>query len=127
MRSLRATSVMLLLLGAAAIVAAGAAVRSRRAVSPVVELAARAPEHGGWSPQSIHIAGIRPVTLVIRNTDVVTHGFYLPAFGISIPRLEAGETRRLTLAPTRRGTFPFYCTVWCSAYHMHMRGELIIE
>lgn len=127
MRSLRATSVTLLLLGFAAIVAAGVAVRSRRAAPPVVELVARAPEYGGWSPQSIRIVGIRPVTLVIRNTDVVTHGFYLPALGISIQRLEAGETRRLTLMPTRRGTFPFYCTVWCSAYHMQMRGELVVE
>ena len=92
-----------------------------------VELIARAPERGNWSRQAIRVERGRRVTIVVRNTDVVTHGFYLPALGLHLSEIKAGDVRRMSFTPEVAGTYPFYCSVWCGDYHMQMRGELIVE
>ena len=92
-----------------------------------VELLARAPERGNWSPRTIELERGREVTLVIRNVDIVTHGFYLPALGPSVSEIKAGDVTRLIFTPEVAGEFPFYCAMWCSDYHMHMRGTLIVR
>jgi len=92
-----------------------------------VELLARSPERGNWSPQTIELETGREVTLVIRNVDVVTHGFYLPALGLSLTEIKAGDVKRLTFTPEAAGEFPFYCSMWCSDYHMQMRGTVIVR
>lgn len=95
--------------------------------APEVEILARAPERGNWSPGTIEVEKGREVTLVVRNVDVVTHGFYLPAFGLSVSEIKAGDVTRLSFTPEVAGEFPFYCSMWCSDYHMHMRGTLIVR
>lgn len=92
-----------------------------------VELLARAPERGNWSPGTLEVATGREVTLVIRNVDIVTHGFYLPALGLSVSEIKAGDVMRLSFTPEVAGEFPFYCSMWCSDYHMQMRGTLIVR
>ncbi len=92
-----------------------------------VELLARAPERGNWSPQTLQVEKGKEVTIVIRNVDIVTHGFYLPAFGLSITEIKAGDVREISFTPNVAGEFTFYCSVWCSDYHMHMRGTLIVQ
>ncbi len=92
-----------------------------------VELLARAPERGNWFPQTVQIEKGKQITIVIRNVDVVTHGFYLPAFGLSIPEIKAGDVREISFTPDVAGEFTFYCSVWCSDHHMHMRGTLIVR
>ncbi len=92
-----------------------------------VELLARAPERGNWSPQTLQVEKGKDVTIVIRNVDIVTHGFYLPAFGLSITEIKAGDVREVSFTPDAAGEFTFYCSVWCSDYHMHMRGTLIVQ
>jgi len=92
-----------------------------------IELLARAPERGNWSPQSIQVEKGKEVTLVIRNVDVVTHGFYLPEFGISETEIKAGDVREVSFTPNVEGEFTFYCSVWCSDHHMNMRGTLTVR
>ncbi len=92
-----------------------------------VELLARAPERGNWSPRTLEVERGREVTLVIRNVDVVTHGFYLPALGLTASEIKAGDIVRITFTPQEAGEFPFYCARWCSDYHMDMRGLLIVR
>ena len=92
-----------------------------------VELLARAPERGNWSPQTLELERGREVTLVIRNVDLVTHGFYLPALGLSATEIKAGDVKRFTFTPKEVGEFHFYCSMWCSDYHMQMRGTLIVR
>ena len=92
-----------------------------------VELVARAPERGNWSPQTIRVTRGRQVTIVIRNTDVVTHGFYLPALDLHVSEIKPGDVARVSFTPDAVGEFPFYCSVWCGDYHLHMRGKLIVE
>jgi cytochrome c oxidase subunit 2 len=92
-----------------------------------IELIARAPERGNWSPQTLHVKKGRPVVLSIRNADFVTHGFYLPEYDLRVTEIKAGERKELTFTPDSAGSFTFLCSVWCSDYHMHMRGTLVVE
>lgn len=95
--------------------------------SATVVLVARAPERGNWSPQTIRVARGKGVTIIIKNTDVVTHGFYLPALGLQVSEIKAGDVTRVSFTPEVAGEFAFYCSVWCGDYHMQMRGKLIVE
>lgn len=92
-----------------------------------VTLLSRAPERGNWSPQTIRVAVGRELTITIRNVDVVTHSFYLPAFRIDTGPIKPGETREVVLTPQERGEYLFTCGIWCSDYHMYERGTLIVE
>jgi cytochrome c oxidase subunit 2 len=92
-----------------------------------IELLARAPEKGNWSPKTITVKSGEEITLVIKNVDTATHGFYLPAYNLVSTDIKAGEIREVTFTPGKKGEFTFLCSVWCSDYHMHMRGELIVE
>ena len=117
----------LVILGSIGIVAAVLAFTLWYRPPATVELIARAPERGNWSPETLRVAKGKPVTLVIRNTDFVTHGFYLPEFDLKLSEIKAGERKTLTFTPDTAGAFTFMCSVWCSDYHMHMRGTLIVE
>jgi len=52
------------------------------------------------------------------------HGFAIPALGIDLGEIKAGQSKIVEFTPDKAGKFDFYCTVWCSEYHMQMRGEL---
>jgi heme/copper-type cytochrome/quinol oxidase subunit 2 len=109
----------------------------RRKKHFTVELIARAPENGNWyckqnpkNPRQIRVPSGRKVTLLIRNIDTVTHGFAIPDLGVPIEgsaEIKAGEVKKVTFTPQKKGVFPFMCTVWCSMRHMEMTGELIVE
>ncbi len=90
-------------------------------------LRARAPERGNWSPQEIRVERGRPVTIVVRNVDIATHSFYLPALGLNSGPLKPGETKEVTFTPEFEGEYLFVCAVWCSDYHMYERGWLIVD
>ena len=92
-----------------------------------VQLIARAPEHGNWYPRKIKVPYGKEVKLLIRNIETVTHGFAIPDFNVSAGEIKAGEVKVVKFTPNKKGRFPFMCTVWCSDYHMEMRGELIVE
>ncbi|HAZ10692.1 MAG: hypothetical protein A2047_02185 [Omnitrophica bacterium GWA2_41_15] len=92
-----------------------------------VELIARAPEHGNWYPAKIKVPSGKEATILIRNIETVTHGFAIPDLNVSAGEIKAGEVKVVRFTPQKKGIFPFMCTVWCSDYHMEMRGELIVE
>ena len=92
-----------------------------------ITLLARAPERGNWSPQEIHVDRGRQVTIVVRNVDIATHSFYLPALGLNTGPLKPGETEEVTFTPEFAGEYLFLCAVWCSDYHMYERGYLIVD
>lgn len=92
-----------------------------------IVLHARAPERGNWYPQELHVERGRPVTIVVRNVDVATHSFYLPALNLNTGPLKPGETTEVTFTPEFAGEFLFLCGVWCSDYHMYERGWLIVN
>jgi nitrous-oxide reductase len=55
-----------------------------------------------------------------------THGFAIEAYNINLS-LEPGETNDVTFVADRAGTFPLYCTEFCSALHLEMAGYLVVE
>lgn len=55
-----------------------------------------------------------------------THGFAVPQYNINAS-LEPGETITIEFVADRPGTFPFYCSEFCSALHLEMLGYFLVE
>ncbi len=88
------------------------------------EIIARAPERGNFRPQKVTVPVGEKVKLRVRNVDTVTHGFAIPALGVDAGEIKAGHVAILEFTPEKVGTYHFYCTVWCSEFHLQMRGLL---
>ncbi len=101
--------------------------RYRRGSSFTAELVARAPEKGGWQPRTLSVPYGEHVRLYIRNADTVSHGFALPDFNVAVKEIKAGHVEVVEFVADRNGTFPFMCTVWCSARHLEMTGAITVE
>ena len=125
MRSSTAGVVALLCLLGSTLAASGC--ESVQAESGRVTLLSRAPERGNWSPRTIRVQRGLPVTIVVRNPDVATHSFYLPAFNLNTGAIRPGDVREVTFTPEVAGEYLFMCTIWCSDYHMYETGTLIVE
>ncbi len=78
-----------------------------------------------FEPSEIRVKVGDRVRLNIRSVDV-THGIYLPDFGISAT-LEPGKTETLEFTATKPGSFEFACSVYCGEGHGSMRGRIIVE
>ena len=95
--------------------------RSRQFAADIV---ARAPEKGNYSPQSFTLPVGRKSVIRIRNIDTVVHGFAVPGLGVDAGQIKAGHVALVAVTPEKTGDFPFYCTVWCSEFHLNMRGVI---
>ncbi|MFQ6607637.1 MAG: cupredoxin domain-containing protein [Fidelibacterota bacterium] len=127
MRKQEIIAVILVILCTVGTVLAIFTYESSRKIPDTVELLARTPDRGNWSPILIRAKKDQEITLIIRNVDIVSHGFYLPSFDVMVREIKAGEIETVTFTPDEVGKHPFYCSVWCSDYHMHMRGDLVVE
>jgi nitrous-oxide reductase len=65
------------------------------------------------------------ITNIERARDA-THGFALGGYNINLS-LEPGETATIEFDADQSGTFPFYCTEFCSALHLEMMGYFLVE
>jgi len=65
------------------------------------------------------------LTNIERAVDAV-HGFAVPAYNIAAS-LEPGETVTVEFVADTPGTFPFYCSEFCSALHLEMMGYFMVE
>ncbi len=65
------------------------------------------------------------ITNVERAVDA-THGFSIPAYNVNLS-LEPGETAMIEFVADVPGTFPFYCSEFCSALHLEMMGYFMVE
>jgi nitrous-oxide reductase len=65
------------------------------------------------------------VTNIERAVDAV-HGFAVPGYNIAAS-IEPGETIRIEFVADTPGTFPFYCSEFCSALHLEMMGYFMVE
>ena len=66
-----------------------------------------------------------PLVLVLTSEDRI-HGFKMPDFGVRTDIVPGQETR-MTLLPTKAGSFAFLCDVFCGDGHEDMDGTLVIE
>jgi nitrous-oxide reductase len=69
------------------------------------------------------------VTITVTNVETLrdmSHGFAIDQHGINIA-LDPGQTREFTFVADKPGTFWYYCTWFCSALHLEMRGRMLVE
>ncbi len=100
------------------------AYESSRTRDLTAEILARAPEKGNYSPRFVTVAFGQKVKLRVRNIDTVTHGFAIPALEVDAGEIKAGHYAILEFTPEKPGKYDFYCTTWCSEFHLQMRGVL---
>lgn len=82
-----------------------------------------------FTPEHVTVKQGDTVTWRITNTERAidaTHGFSIPVYNITLS-LEPGETATIEFVADTAGTFPFYCTEFCSALHLEMMGYLMVE
>ena len=65
------------------------------------------------------------ITNMERAQDA-THGFCVPAYNVNLS-LEPGEYESFEFVADKAGTYPYYCTEFCSALHLEMMGYLHIK
>lgn len=117
-------SVLLILACTIGPIAAALAYESWRTRDLTAEILARAPEKGNFSPQVLRVPAGQKVKLRVRNIDTVTHGFAIPALRVDLGEIKAGHSRVAEFTPEVPGRYDYYCTVWCSEFHLQMRGCL---
>ncbi len=69
------------------------------------------------------------VTMHITNVELAhdaTHGFTMPGQDVNLS-LEPGETVSVSFVSDTPGTYPYYCTEFCSALHLEMMGYLLVK
>ena len=63
--------------------------------------------------------------LKVTSSDV-THGFYLPDYGIN-EQIFPGQTKIIEFKVTKPGQVMFVCSVMCGSGHMSMRDSFIVN
>lgn len=78
-----------------------------------------------FTPSEIRVKQGERVKLIVANEDV-SHGIAIPAFNVNLT-LEPGKTGTAEFVADKKGSFPFFCNVFCGSGHGAMRGTLIVE
>jgi len=80
-------------------------------------------------PEQFEVHEGDQVTLHLSNVETVrnmTHGFALSKYGINVA-VDPGQTQETTFIANKLGTYWYYCTWFCSALHLEMRGRLLVK
>jgi mono/diheme cytochrome c family protein len=97
--------------------------RGRTAGVPVIEMVARVPQDGGFTPDHLTLRAGQHVRLRISSPDVV-HGFAIPGLGVEVQEILPGRPVEVDVTPEKPGRYAFACTRWCSIDHWRMRGTI---
>ena len=82
-----------------------------------------------YTPDSFQVREGDQVTLKITNVETIRdmiHGFALPDHNLNIA-LAPGYTKTVTFDAGKPGVYWFYCTNFCSALHLEMRGRMVVQ
>jgi nitrous-oxide reductase len=80
-------------------------------------------------PEQFEVHEGDQVTLHLSNVETVrnmTHGFALSKYGINVA-VDPGQTQETTFIANKLGTYWYYCTWFCSALHLEMRGRMLVK
>lgn len=80
-------------------------------------------------PEQFEVHPGDQVTVHLTNVETVrnmTHGFALADHGINIG-VDPGQTEVVTFTAGEQGTYWYYCTWFCSALHLEMRGRMLVK
>ncbi len=116
-------ALMLVLLLALGLPLLAAAWRWSERRAGVVEVRARMPQAGGWSPADIRIPAGEDLHLRLTSDDVM-HSFAIGQSSLPAIDLYPGKTVETTLRFDQPGKYTYYCTRWCGADHWRMRGTI---
>jgi nitrous-oxide reductase len=64
--------------------------------------------------------------VAMESAQDATHGFCIGGYNVNLS-LEPGEFAEFQFKADKAGTYPFYCTEFCSALHLEMMGYLHIK
>jgi cytochrome c oxidase subunit II len=73
---------------------------------------------------SLRVPRDRDVVLELRALDVI-HSFWVPEFGQKQDAVP-GQLTKLTITPTKTGTYPVICTELCGLGHAVMRSQVTV-
>jgi nitrous-oxide reductase len=62
----------------------------------------------------------------LESAEDQTHGFTIDMYNINVS-LEAGKHENISFKADMAGTFPMYCTEFCSALHLEMAGYFLVK
>ncbi|MFO0856159.1 MAG: Sec-dependent nitrous-oxide reductase [Phycisphaerales bacterium] len=82
-----------------------------------------------FTPEHVEINQGDEVTwriTAIETAQDATHGFCIGGYNVNLS-LEPGEYTEFKFTADKPGTYPFYCTEFCSALHLEMMGYLHIK
>jgi len=65
------------------------------------------------------------LTNIDRDEDI-THGFAINRYNLNI-EVQPGQTNTVEFVADKAGTYPIYCTNFCSALHQEMTGYLLVK
>ena len=80
-------------------------------------------------PESFEVHEGDQVTVHLTNVETVrdmTHGIAISKMGINLA-VDPGQTAETTFTATVPGTYWYYCTWFCSALHLEMRGRMLVK
>ena len=82
-----------------------------------------------FNPEHVYLEEGDEVTwriTAVETTQDATHGFCIGGYNINLS-LEPGEFAEFKFTADKPGTYPFYCTEFCSALHLEMMGYIHIK
>ncbi len=80
-------------------------------------------------PEQFEVHQGDEVHLRVSNVETVrdmTHGVAISKYGINLG-VDPGQTVETTFVADKAGTYWYYCTWFCSALHLEMRGRMLVK
>ncbi len=80
-------------------------------------------------PEQFEVHEGDEVHLKVTNIETVrnmTHGVAISKYGINLG-IDPGQTVETTFVADKLGTYWYYCTWFCSALHLEMRGRMLVK
>ncbi|EKN63216.1 nitrous oxide reductase apoprotein [Schinkia azotoformans MEV2011] len=80
-------------------------------------------------PDVIEVNEGDEVTIHLTNIDFdqdITHGFAINKYDLNF-EVQPGQTETIKFKADKAGTYPLYCTNFCSALHQEMNGYLLVK
>ena len=82
-----------------------------------------------YTPDHFEVKEGDSVTFKLTNVETMRdmiHGFALPDHNLNIA-LAPGFTKTMTFDAGKPGVYWYYCTNFCSALHLEMRGRMVVQ